>query len=90
MTASLFALLVLGMAACSDAPTPDPVHTGDTGPVSSFLTLCEGAFEPPDLRLDCNADGVPDAETLASNPSLDQDTDGVLDTCQSPRQPILY
>ena len=51
-------------------------HRGTVKPIDEFLAA------RPCLASDCDDDGVPDEEQIASAPALDTNQDGILDLCQ--------
>jgi len=77
------------------AVTNPPVTYFDFGGVHyfSFQLMCEGANDevppggdgvPDDCLLqDCNGNGQLDADEIVADPSIDCDTDGTIDSCQS-------
>jgi hypothetical protein len=58
-----------------------PFYTSPAGLTPSGLALSTGA--PAQPVMDCDGNTVPDAQQIASNPSLDCNNNGFLDACEA-------
>lgn len=65
---------------------PTGVPAGDPRSADNARTINETAFIVANFRLsvppDCNLNGIPDVDDIASMPGLDGNGNGILDTCE--------
>jgi hypothetical protein len=65
----------------------DPLFNSPPGQVSSTPSIIIKTFIEP--VIDCNSNGIPDADEIGNQPSLDCNTNGTLDSCEIAAQPAL-
>jgi hypothetical protein len=76
--------LLIALSACMNGADDKSDRGPDTGQDSGTRQQCEGPLDPASTEaiLDCDQDGIADAEAIAQNTSLDANADGIPDTCQ--------